>query len=538
MHAPLMDQAPQGAALMERYYRQGYWRKDTLWDTLSQVAQARPDAIAFIDGERQLTYGALLAEARRFAGALCTRGIERGEAVIIHGRNALETVIAMAGCWRQDYVAIPVPPMFSSAQLGAIAANSGARVLFSCTERDPLEHAAAAASACQLPCFVTTEPRAGAIAWADFLATGNDAPPPAPAESDALAMLIYSSGTTGAPKGVMHSSNTVRATAESIQRLHGIVPDDRILVACQFGFVGSVVFGLAVAMVSGATGVLVGRWSAALGLELIERHRITYSLFMPTHVIDVLAAPTLSSTDCSSFRRGILAGITAQQRQIASASLCAQPLAMFGMSECVGQTTTCEADPAAKRAATDGRTVPGAETLIVDDDGRPLPPGSVGNMLVRGPSRCLGYYGAPELTRAAITDDGYFRTGDLGSVDEDGYFTFASRARDVLRRGGITIVPSEIEENLHKDPAVHEAAIVGVPDPRLGERACACVIAKPGQAPTLASLNAGLEKRGVAQYLWPEMLMLFDELPRTPSLKVKKAEVLKLVLARIAAAST
>ena len=524
--------------LKERYYSQGYWREDSLWDTLSQVALARPDATAFIDGERQLTFGALLAEAGRFAGALSARGIEPGEAVVIHGRNALETVIAMAGCWRQGLVAVPVPPMFSCAQLGAIITNSRARVLFSCTERDPLEQAAAAAAACQLPCLLTMEARAGAIAWADFLATGSHgAPPPAPAAPDALAMLIYSSGTTGAPKGVMHSSNTVRATAESIQRLHGIVPDDRILVACQFGFVGSVVFGLAVAMVAGATGVLVGRWSAALGLELIERHRITYSLLMPTHVIDLLAAPTLAGTDCSSFRRGILAGITAAQRERATAMLCARPLSMFGMSECVGQTTNSPDDPPAKLAATDGRTVPGAETLIVDDDGLQVAPGCIGNMLVRGPSRCLGYFGAPELTRAAIDDQGYFRTGDLGSVDADGYFTFASRARDVLRRGGITIVPAEIEENLHKDPAVHEAAIVGVPDPRLGERACACVIAKPGQAPTLASLNAGLEKRGVAQYLWPEMLMLFDELPRTPSLKVKKPEVLKLVLARIAASA-
>ncbi|MES2264544.1 MAG: AMP-binding protein [Pseudomonadota bacterium] len=525
----------EAATLTERYYAQGYWRHDTLWDTLSRVALARPEAIAFIDGDRSISYGALLAEAGRFAGALRAQGIHPGEAVIIHGRNALETVIALLGCWRQGYVAIPVPPMFSAAQLVAIIGNAQARVMINCTGSDALEQAASAASACALPCLVTMALRDGAIGWNDFLASGNAAPAAAPAGADALAMLIYSSGTTGAPKGVMHSSNTIRYTAEQIARLHEIGPQDTVMVACQFGFIGSAAFGLLLTLVSGATGVLVGRWSAELGLELIERHRVSYSLFMPTHVIDLLAAPALRSTDCSSFRRGILAGITAQQREMAAQLLCAQPYAMFGMSECAGQTTGAPGDAPDKRAQTDGHTLPGADTIIVDDQDRPLPAGSCGNVLVRGPSRCLGYYGAPELTGAAISKDGYFRTGDLGVVDAEGYFTFASRARDVLRRGGVTIVPAEIEDSLRKNPQVREAAIIGLPDARLGERACACVIAASGHQPTLESLNAGLERDGVAQYLWPEVLILFEDMPRTASLKVKKAELRTMVLAQMAA---
>lgn len=520
--------------LKQRYYQQGFWRAETLWDTLSPVATARAGALALIDGERCMSYAELLAEAGRFGGALHARGIRAGETVIIHGRNAIETVTALLGCIRQGMIAVPVPPMFSAAQLGAIIANSGARVLFSCTDGEPLAQACAAASAGALPFMVTLQARPGSVAWQDFLASGSDVPAPAPAAADALAMLIYSSGTTGAPKGVMHSSNTIRYTAEQIARLHAIDHDDKIMLACQFGFVGSVIFGIMLSLVKGATAVVVGRWSAEQGLALIERHRITYSLFMPTHVIDVLASPALKTTDCSSFRRAILAGITPQQRAEAASHLCAQPFAMFGMSECAGQTTCNEHDPADKRSHSDGHALPGAETRIVDDNEQPLPAGSVGNLLVRGPSRCLGYFGAPELTASAINADGYFRTGDLGMVDADGYFTFGGRARDVLRRGGITLVPAEIEEQLLKDPAVREASVIGVPDPRLGERACACVIPATGCAPTLESLTAGLQRQGVAQYLWPEVLFLFEDLPRTVSLKVKKAELRELVLARLA----
>jgi cyclohexanecarboxylate-CoA ligase len=520
--------------LKQRYYQQGYWRAETLWDTVFPVATARAGELALIEGERRMSYAELLADAGRFGGALHARGIRPGEAVIIHGRNAIETVTALLGCWRQGMIAVPVPPMFSAAQLGAIITNSGARVLFSCTDGEPLEQACAAAAANALPCMITLRARPGTVAWQDFIATGSDVPEPAPAAADALAMLIYSSGTTGTPKGVMHSSNTIRYTAEQIAKLHAIDEHDKIMLACQFGFVGSVIFGILVSLVKGATAVVVGRWSAEHGLALIERHRVTYSLFMPTHVIDVLASPALAKTDCSSFRRAILAGITPQQRAEAASHLCAQPFAMFGMSECAGQTTCNERDPADKRASTDGHSLPGAETIIVDDNDQPLPAGSVGHVLVRGPSRCLGYFAAPELTAGAINADGYFRTGDLGVVDADGYFTFGSRARDVLRRGGITLVPAEIEEKLLKDPSVREASVIGLPDPRLGERACACIIPTTGYAPTLEELNAGLQRQGVAQYLWPEMLFLFEDLPRTVSLKVKKAELRELVLAKLA----
>ncbi|WP_395407435.1 class I adenylate-forming enzyme family protein [Pseudoduganella sp. UC29_106] len=514
------------------YYRDGYWRHETLWDTLARVAHARAGATAFIDGERTISYEELLRDAGRFAGAMSARRMAPGEAVIIHGRNAIESVTAMLGCWRQGLVAIPVPPMFSAVQLGAIIANAGARVLFSCAEGEALEQAAGAAAASGLPCLVTMQPRSGSVSWKALLEDVAAVPEPAPRAPDAVAMLLYSSGTTGAPKGVIHSANTIRYAAEQVARQHAVNSEDKVLVACQFGFVGSAVLGLLLTLASGATGVIVGRWSAEHALDLIERHRASYSLFMPTHVIDLLSSPRLPLTDCSSLRRAILAGITPEQRSTAAAHLCAQPLPMFGMSESPGQTTCTVDGDADGRDSTDGRAITGAEVRIVDDCGETLPPGETGNVLVRGPSRCLGYFAAPELSDEAIDGEGYFRTGDLGRVDEQGYFTFGSRAKDVIRRGGVTIVPSEIEEALRRQASVRDAAVIGLPDPRLGERICACVVVD-GAPPTLESVNAALTRQGLAQYLRPEVLLVFDELPRTASLKVKKADLRDLALRRL-----
>jgi non-ribosomal peptide synthetase component E (peptide arylation enzyme) len=323
-----------------------------------------------------------------------------------------------------------------------------------------------------------------------------------------------------------------------MMRLHAVQARDVVLIVCQFGFVGSIVFGYLVTLLAGARAVLLARWSPERALELIASHRVSYTLMMPTHITDTLASPQLAHTDCSSLTRGVLAGINRELRERAAASLCARPFPMFGMSECAGQTTCGIDDGIEQWAATDGRPLAGAEVLILDDEGRPVPAGVAGHVLVRGPSRCLGYYGAPELTRAALTDDGYFRTGDLGVLDADGCFSFGTRARDVIRRGGVTIVPAEIEDQLARHPLVRHASIVAVPDERLGERACACIVPQGTELPGLDALNAFLAEQGVPAYLRPEFIVAFDDFPRTPSLKVKKAELQQAALRRLADAGT
>ena len=194
---------------------------------------------------------------------------------------------------------------------------------------------------------------------------------------------------------------------------------------------------------------------------------------------------------------------------------------------------TARYEPETKLLTTEGRPFDGTEIRILDQRGAGLPAGQVGDVVVNGPSRFLFFLGNEPLTRESLTSWGGYRTGDLGYLDEDGHLIYAGRSKDVIRRGGVTVVPAEVEPVLMRHPAIHEAAVVPLPDERLGERACAALLLKPGQrAPTLAELQEFLEHEGIAKYMWPESIELFDEFPRTPSLKVVKREIVQRIVSR------
>jgi non-ribosomal peptide synthetase component E (peptide arylation enzyme) len=211
------------------------------------------------------------------------------------------------------------------------------------------------------------------------------------------------------------------------------------------------------------------------------------------------------------------------------------PLADYGLSEVPGHTAHELDESEPKVVASEGRPYDGTEIRILGADDAPLPAGTVGAVVVNGPSRFLSFLGNDDLTRASLTSWGGYRTGDLGYLDEDGHLVYVGRSKDIIRRGGVTVVPAELEPVLLRHPAVHDAAVVPLPDERLGERACAALVIKPGQcAPTLAELQAFLEAEGVAKYTWPESIQVFDDFPRTPSLKVVKREVVRQIVERAA----
>jgi non-ribosomal peptide synthetase component E (peptide arylation enzyme) len=251
---------------------------------------------------------------------------------------------------------------------------------------------------------------------------------------------------------------------------------------------------------------------------------------MPTHAIDLLNSPKLDHTDCSSVSRGVVAGVSEAHRLDARKRLCARPFPMYGMSESPGHVTGSMVDDWERLRRTEGRWLPGTELLICDDEDRPLPVGEHGNILVRGPNRFLGYYRADELNKASLTGEGYFKTGDIGFVDADGYLTFVGRSKDIIRRGGVTITPADLENALRPHPRIADVAVIGLPDARLGERACACVVTRDGKDISLAEITEFLQHKAFARYLWPEHVVVCASFPRTPSLKVKKNELLKQVL--------
>jgi acyl-CoA synthetase (AMP-forming)/AMP-acid ligase II len=454
-------------------------------------------------------------------------------------------VVAIAGCAYAGVVVALLPHMFSTGQIAAILDNSRAKLLLALGEEPEVQRAALARKGRDQVAFIVADPPArswseeGAITWRSFLEHSTAViTQRQPRPADDMVLLLFSSGTTGEPKGVMHSANTVRFTVETYARFQDIGPNDTSLVLTAFGFVGSSILGTYLTFLCGCGTVLQRAWNADEALKLVEKHGVTHFLLMPTHAIDILGCAQLDRTDCTTVSRGVVAGLSEAHRLDAKRRLCARPYPMYGMSESPGHVTGCTADDLDKLRTTEGRPLPGTDLLICDDDDRPLPPGSQGNVLVRGPNRFLGYYGNDSLNQSSLTQDGFFRTGDVGFLDADGYFTFVSRSKDIIRRGGVTITPADVETALRPHPRLADVAVIALPDPRLGERACACVITKDGKDITLAELTAFLEARGFARYLWPEHVAVREQFPRTPSLKVQKNELRKQVLASLEAAQT
>ncbi len=521
----------------ERYYAEGYWRPGDLWSEFAASASLAPAKNALIAGDRHISYAGLERAAVALSARLAAHSIGAGDVVLLLGRNGIEAAVALLACCHRGAVAAPLPPMFGTQQLAALAGQARARAVISFGTET--EHAKCGQLKNQVPVVLALRP--GDITGASQ--PGADHPPAGDrsgADADDLAVLLHSSGTTSRPKGIMHSSNTLRYATEHVIRRWELTAEDRHLVVCEFGFVGSLVFGYLAALLSGATAVLLPRWNAEEALYLIEVHRCTYALFMPTHGTDVLRAGQRSGRDWSSLRVLAAPGLPPERRIAMHAIFGRPPLADYGLSEVPGHAAHGRSEPREKMTETEGRPFPGTEIKILDPndpDGQPLPPGQTGAIVVNGPSRFLGFLGNEKLTRESLTSWGGYRTGDIGYLDADGHLVYRGRSKDIIRRGGITLVSAEIETAVLRHPAVHEVAVVPLPDDRLGERACAAVILEPGHpAPTLPELQEVLAAEGLAKYSWPEAIEVFDEFPRTPSLKVVKHDVVRAIAARSGAA--
>jgi acyl-coenzyme A synthetase/AMP-(fatty) acid ligase len=509
------------------YYARGYWLSGDLWGEFAARAGADPERIALRLGDRSISYARLERAAVSLSARLAASSVQRGDVVVLLGRNSIGAAVALLACFHHGAVAAPLPPMFGSAQLLALVAQTGARALI-CFGGEA-EIAKCEALADEIPHLI-------ALRDDEFLESAE--PPDAAREAvdpDALAVVLHSSGTTSAPKGVMHSSNTLRYATERVLERWELTRDDIHLVVCEFGFVGSLVFGYLPVLLSGATGVLLARWNAEEALRLIEWHRCSYVLFMPTNGADIIQAGRESGRDWSSLRALAAPGLSEERRLEMQSIFGLPPLADYGLSEVPGHVSHGLAEPPEKVRKTEGRPFEGTQVRIVRADGTFAEPGEVGAIVVNGPSRFLGFLGNDELTRESLTSWGGYTTGDLGYLDKDGHLVYAGRSKDIIRRGGVTIVPAEIEPVLTRHAAIHEAAVVPLPDDRLGERACAAIVLEPGAtAPTLPELQEFLAAEGLSKYLWPESIEVFSDFPRTSSLKPIKREIVKRVIERAA----
>jgi cyclohexanecarboxylate-CoA ligase len=519
------------------YRDAGIWRGDTVWDAFAATAATQPDRTMLVEGETRLTFRDVAHRAEQLAGALAASGISPGDPVAVQLPNWWETVVVLLASARLDAVAVPILPIHRAREVGFILRQTSARALFVPGRYRDCDHRAlVTALRPELPALtevvvVRDVAPPGLREFASLAAT-----PPLPSgRSDDIALVMYTSGTTADPKGVLHSHDTLLAEARSLPEVHGLGATDTVLMPSPLTHVSGLVHAVLVPSALGSAAVLMPRWDAGEALRLIAEERVTYMVGAPTFLRDLAQHPALADTDVGSFRLFSCGGADVDPTLVADAAarLACVAKRVYGSTEFPTITTTGPADPVARRIDSEGRPIGAVEILLVDDDGTAVAPGREGEILARGPECCLGYLDAA-LNAETFTADGWFRTGDLGAVDADGYLRITGRKKDIIIRKGENISVREIEELLAAHPAVAEAVVVGLPDAAAGEIACAVLRLHPGRAAlSLGEVVDHLIGRGLSTRKLPERLVVTDDLPRTASGKVMKRALRdRLVTAR------
>jgi cyclohexanecarboxylate-CoA ligase len=517
----------------------GLWPDRLPIDDLDAAMREAPGRTAFVGRNSmlgrdiRLTYAELGERVDRIAAGLLARGIGRGDVVAFQLPNWWEFTALFFACSRIGAVANPLMPIFRQRELRFMMGFAEAKLAVVPALWRNFDHIA-----------MMREIRPDLPSLRHVLAVGGegaesfekaflDRPPVSAAEKERLGRLrpepnevvelIYTSGTSGEPKAVMHTANTVLAPAECFIRDIPLAGTDILFMGSPYAHQTGFLYGMLMPVILKTTAVALDIWSAREAAVMIERERATFSMGSTPFVSDMVNLPEEPRARVArTLRTWVCAGapIPRVLVQRAKAEMNLDVLSAWGMTENAGMTITRKSDPQEKVFETDGRPLPGTEARVVDDDKRPVPHDTVGNLQARGITHFVGYLRKPELN--SIDADGWFDTGDLARQDKDGYIRIVGRTKDVIIRGGENVPVAEVENLIYRHPQVAECAVVAMPDARLGERACAYVVAKPGAGLDLAGLTRFLAGEGMAKTYWPERLELVAEMPRTPSGKIQK----------------
>ncbi|MCC7076112.1 MAG: AMP-binding protein [Acidimicrobiia bacterium] len=514
------------AEVRDQWSATGVWAGETLTARLS-AATAAFDATAtcLVQGDVRLSLQDLDRKSAALARGLVSRGVEPGAVVAHQLPNWWQAVVLSWAVLRAGAVLAPITPALRASEVGWILERTRARLAVVPRVFRGVDHVELVGSArADTSLLVADSPEFDAL-----LAPGeeSDGALPEPGAGDP-AVILFTSGTTAGPKGVVHTHETLRCETDSLVAPHGITPRDCLLLPMPLTHVAGFVYGVLFPALLGTKVVLMDRWDPAEALRTIERERVTFMIGTPVFLRTMLDRPEFTEADLSSLRLWSMggAGVTPDNVREASAALpacwCKRT---YGSTEYPTATTSYPGDPPEKCEETDGREIGSARVRIVDPvTGADVPTGWQGEVLLRGPEMCVGYLDVDEQT-AAFDAEGWFRTGDTGVRDEDGYLTIVGRIKDIIIRGGENISAREVEEAVALHPAVADVAVVRMPDRVMGEKACAYVVLVPGQTLSLEALTSHLAAGGLAAYKWPERLEIRDELPRTDSGKVRKPDL-------------
>ncbi|MEU9350618.1 FadD3 family acyl-CoA ligase [Streptomyces griseoloalbus] len=502
------------------------------------AARRFADAPALVDGDQRLSFRQLKDQMVQAVAATMALGIEPGDRVGLCAPNSVEWIVAALGIQGAGGIVVPLNTRFKAEELSYILRKSDAKALFAAASFLGNDYVAGLKRADpQLPALRTTVSLLGKrgeadLTWDEFLGLGAD---PAGAHEaidrltpDHVSDVMFTSGTTGHPKGVMLTHGQSLRAYGWMSCEYGFAPSDSFLVIPPFFHCFGYKAGWLASFLHGVTVIPMAVFDAGRALELIERERVSILLGPPTIFHDLLHHPGRPDRDLSSLRLSMTGGSTIPESLIRAMKKDLSfdiVLSAYGLTESTALvTTTRTGDTEETVARTTGRPLPDVEVRVTDPSGRRVPPDADGEIQVRGYNVTRGYWDDPEATAAAIDGDGWLRTGDVGHLDASGNLVIVDRKKDMYIVGGFNAYPAEIEKLLLGCEGIAQVAVVGVPDPRLGEVGCAFVVPAPGARPTEEDVVAWAREH-MANFKVPRHVRFLDALPRNASLKVLKDDL-------------
>lgn len=526
--------------------KSGIWRNLTLADQLDDLLARNPDRVLCMEGDRHLTVAEIDRQARALASALQARGLSAGDVVSFELPNWPETMVIDLACAMLGLVCNPIIPIYRDAEVSYILKDAGTKAVFIPTTFRKFDYAdMIARHRADLPALehvITVRGEAeGATAFEDLLSEGAPDEFVRPAvDPNAVKLIMYTSGTTGRPKGVLHSHNTIDTEIQAISKFLSLDANDVILMPSPVSHITGYLYGIQMPFTLNAPAVFMETWDAAAAADLIDAHNVTFTIAATVFLQELTDFARKNARNLPSLRYFPSGGAPVPPEVIYNAHkafarcVCAR---VYGSTEAPTVTLGVNSRDEEELGATTEGYIVGHEVRIVDPvTGADVPPGVEGEILSRGPEMCLGY-AAADHNAEAFEPDGYFHTGDLAMMTEAGAMVITGRSKDLIIRGGENISPREVEDALHEHPAIHEAAVVAMPHPRMGETGCAFVVLEDGAELSFEDLVAFLGKTGMARQKYPERVEIIQTFPRTAAGKIRKNVLRDEVAAKIAAES-
>lgn len=530
---------------LEKY--ETLWPHKTVLDYLNESIQQHPDKPAIIDKKSRYTYRELGRLVNRVALGLLELGLGKGDVISFQLPNWNEFVILHYAVTRIGAISNPLIPIYRHREIGYMVKLAESKMLVIPDQfrgfyyPDMVQRLLPDWPDMKYVFVIGDKVPEGMRSFAELVDEPWEERKDLSAldrikhDPNSLTEIIFTSGTTGEPKGVMHTHNTLCVSSNYwVDRLK-LTSNDVVFMASTFAHQTGFLYGARLPAHIGGTGVFQDIWNPEEFIQLIEKEKVTITTGATPFLHDTIQAPNLGKCDLSSFRvfASIGAPIPRSLVREAAKTLPCKILAGWGQTEDGLVTLTFMDDSEEKLTNTDGYPFPGMELKVVDEQGNECPRNEEGDLLCRGPALFVGYLKRLEYTETQFRD-GWFVTGDRATMDEDGYIRITGRSKDIIIRGGENIPVAYVENILHEHPDVAVAQLVAMPDERLQEKACAFVSMKSGKAPlTLENMKDFLKEKGVAKQYWPERLEVIDEFPRTPSGKIQKFQLREMIKSKM-----